>query len=128
MRKFLLTAIALVSISFVSTAKQFQVNTNVTSSDGCNWHISGTIDVGCCPSLKGYDVTISGPCGTHRFQGLQVKPGGEPSGTNEPPTNMYNMHVYTADGVEEPKDIIDTQFFMNSLMHEYYANNWNWQQ
>ena len=127
MKRLLLTIFALFLCSLSTFAKQFQIDRNVTSSDGCNWRIHGTIDVGCCPSIKSYDITIEGPCGKHKFQGMQVNPDGSPSPTTNPSTNMYNMHVYDMNGNEEPITIIDTGFFLAEMLNTYTINQWSWQ-
>lgn len=65
-------------------AKEIKIDETVTDSDGCVWHIKGVIDVdvewGWPPiSINSYNITMSGPCGEHHFEGLahsEPGPGG----------------------------------------------------
>ncbi len=67
-------------------------NETVTATNGCKFSVNGWVDVGCCPSINHYNVTMSGPCGTFTFSGLMVDPtNGNPWPEEAEPTNAYSM-------------------------------------
>lgn len=60
------------TIAKSAEAKRYEIDRYVTSTDGCEWHITGYVDIstsfGWPPiSINGYDITMEGPCGKHRF-------------------------------------------------------------
>lgn len=62
------------TIAKSAEAKRYEINRYITSDDGCEWHITGYVDIstsfGWPPiSINGYDITMEGPCGRHHFSG-----------------------------------------------------------
>ncbi|MFO0321608.1 MAG: hypothetical protein ACK504_04175 [Bacteroidota bacterium] len=59
-------------------SRQVKIDSWVKSSDGCIWHITGTIDISLCESLvclNHWNITMYSPtCGTHKFAGLVYTP------------------------------------------------------
>ena len=58
--------------SFSANAITIPIHTTFTAN-GCEWDLVGTIDVGFDADgmfMSGYDVTLSGPCGTHHLSGV----------------------------------------------------------
>lgn len=105
-----LVLVCAVFVGFLSQdalARKINLDHHVTSSDGCEWHITGWVDVslewGWPPiSIDGYDVTMSGPCGTHHFQGLAIppdEPGDDPTVEGEW-VNEAGEVVEAPDGVD----------------------------
>jgi hypothetical protein len=54
-----------------SPDRRIEVNMTITASNGCEFQVSGWVDVsiswGLEVTVNGYDVTASGPCGTFTF-------------------------------------------------------------
>jgi hypothetical protein len=78
MRKILFLLPLILLFSFNSFARRVQINHTVTSLDGCEWHITGWIDLdvvlGWPPvNVTGYDLTMNGPCGDYHFVGKVAK-------------------------------------------------------
>lgn len=70
-----LTMFSMLAFTNDANAKEIVIDETVTDSDGCVWHITGVIDVnvewGWPPvSINSYNITMSGPCGKHHFEGL----------------------------------------------------------
>lgn len=66
--------LALSTASFASldekVDRRFEIDVVVVSEEGCEYHITGWIDVSFIPpSVNGYDITMEGPCGDHHFTG-----------------------------------------------------------
>lgn len=99
MRNSILTAVVLLSTVFSLHARKIELDEHVTSVDGCEWHITGWVDVsltiGWPPiEINQYDVTMSGPCGEYHFQS-----GINSSGGNG--ITYYNPTLYDLDLEEE---------------------------
>lgn len=75
--KIIVAAFAIVMLmSFNSFARKVLINTTVRSLDGCEWAVKGWIDISTVWDwppivIDHYDVTMSGPCGTHHFVAIR---------------------------------------------------------
>jgi len=54
-----------------SPERRIEVNMTITASNGCEFHVTGWVDLSITWDLKvdvnGYDITASGPCGDYNF-------------------------------------------------------------
>ena len=100
----LVSLITFLSTFFLSSttveAKKIQIDTHITSEDGCEWHVTGWVDIsarfGWPPvEVNGFDITISGPCGTHHFTG-----GAQPNNTGG--VDYYEANLYNEYGEPVP--------------------------
>ncbi len=109
MKVLKLTLVCAVFIGFLAQdalARKIYLDHNVTSSDGCEWHITGWVDVslewGWPPiSIDHYDVTLSGPCGTHHFVGMAMPP----ENPGDDPTVEGNWYDAAGQEVEPPAGV-----------------------
>lgn len=53
--------------------KRYGIDTWITDSNGCKFHLTGWIDVG-WGGVSGCDIHMDGDCGNYHFQGLIAEP------------------------------------------------------
>ena len=114
---FPLLLVMFISVSNLYATK-IAINTTHTSMDGCEWTITGWVDVsttwGWPPiEINHYDITISGPCGKHRFVGGVNSSGGG--------TTFYNAHLFNLEtGEEEDLNSFDQLAFILNHLEALY--------
>lgn len=100
-------SISFATLSFSSSneipEKRIEIDTYVTASNGCKFHVTGYVDVSFGwggVSVDGYDITATGPCGDYHFEGLVAPPSGNnpngeitPSQVKEIVTNIVNENI-----------------------------------
>lgn len=113
----------LVVAGFTASAKKIHIDETVSSLDGCEWHITGWIDVdvvfGWPPvEITGYDITMSGPCGNHHFQGgARVSPGGGGVTYYEP--RLVNMDTGDQMELHQLPQLDEIIIYLDGAYNEY---------
>jgi len=106
-------------LSFTVSAKKFQIDTNIESEDGCAWQVSGYVDIG-FGGLNGYDITITGPCGTHHFVGIKDPDNG--GGSDSPHVYAYRYRSEVISESTEPLNEADKEEIHKNIFM-YYTEN-----
>ncbi|MCC5946057.1 MAG: hypothetical protein JJT94_14100 [Bernardetiaceae bacterium] len=67
------------SASLEAPEKRIDINTRITASNGCEFHVTGWIDVSVGfsgISVDKYDIKATGPCGEFHFTSSAAPPDG----------------------------------------------------
>lgn len=90
--KPLLTILMVTCMSFASSdamALRKEIDRYITADNGCRFHVTGWVEYGLFPPrVSDYDITLDGPCGRFRFQGLVTS---DESGTTIRDAKLHNL-------------------------------------
>lgn len=81
-----------------------QIDRYITADNGCRFHVTGWVEFSVSWSgvrVSDYDVTMDGPCGRFRFEGLVSSDG---NGTTITAAKLYNLDT------EKVEDVASSPF------------------
>jgi len=90
--KYFLPIFMAVSLSFASSdamAIRKEIDRYITADNGCRFHVTGWVEYGLFPPrVSDYDITLEGPCGRYRFEGLVTS---DANGTAIKNAKLHNL-------------------------------------
>ncbi len=114
--KQLLIICSMILVPFLMSAKEFNIDKKIKDQHGCEWHLTGTIDVG-WGGLNSYNITAVDCHGKkYIFKGTAMAPDGD---NTDPNLNEgYNNDIQTLNGAEPTMEEI--QFVYSAIVEIYH--------
>lgn len=107
----------MILVPFLMSAKQFKIDHKMKDQNGCEWHLTGTIDVG-WSGLNSYNVTAT-DCNGNKYTFVGAAPQMDGDNTN-PNLNTYNNQIHVLNGQEPSPE--DVQFIYSAIVDIYHQN------